>query len=588
MLKPRIVTSAFVASAILAACSSVDPTDSSRNSQSIFGGAPDTTHPAVMALINQTGGACSGTTIAVNGQFGYLLTAAHCLVAVDGGGNVITPIQPVMESDLLVVPGTDYSSSLPASTFHPVQEYVIHPGYNGNVSNPNDIAVVRYIGADGSTPTIPHLTAAQDDLANGINLLFVGYGQTETNSMNSIRNAVTKTIVNLSASQVTHSRANGTGTCRGDSGGPGIRTTAMGERVASVTSFSSGASCASGFGVSVRTSNHEAFIDTFLAATPPAVDCTLCRTAASTSFGPCTAENAACAPGTACDRFLTCANACAMNDQACVQACATAEPQGQADLATVVQCTCDDCPTECTGVAACTAPACGLEFSDTTCNTCNEAQCCNETTACADDADCRNCATSMMPPATCATNALYQAFRVCGIDNCGTQCGAAACGFNNPDACGDCIDNQCCSQGNACARDGQCFQCATGSGSQQACSGNQLFSDLFDCLGTCAGNPCMVADPGAGGAGGMGMAGSAGAGAGTGTGAQPGAGGLPGAGGSGAGINMGQAGATPITGSDPESTGGCTVAASRTTSSGHWLMFAFGAGLAAARRRRFS
>ena len=55
---------------LAAGCSASDevPAPAGQSEQAIYGGVADTQNPAVMALVNVAGGACSGTTIAVNGS----------------------------------------------------------------------------------------------------------------------------------------------------------------------------------------------------------------------------------------------------------------------------------------------------------------------------------------------------------------------------------------------------------------------------------------------------------------------------------------------------------------------------------------
>jgi secreted trypsin-like serine protease len=309
------------------------------SAQAIAGGVVDTENPSVAALVNFEGGACSGTTIAVNPPYGYLLTAAHCVVGVDAAGQVIRPIRPSLPSDLLVVPGNDWSVSLDASTYHPVHGVRIHPGYDGVTTNPNDVAIVRYLGATATTPVTPAISAAEDDLAAGTLLTYVGYGATPSNSNNSRRFRVDDSISALSASTVVHDNSDGAGTCVGDSGGPGLRTLATGKRVAAITSYgTNGLPCSDGTAVSVRVSAHASFIQQYLTLAPPAVSCSECRSLAASTFGGCSAEARSCAVGTPCDDYLACADACSPADTPCLQRCNDQHPQGSIDYFAYLDC----------------------------------------------------------------------------------------------------------------------------------------------------------------------------------------------------------------------------------------------------------
>lgn len=573
---------------VLLGCSSAGQVESGEPEQSgasIAGGTQDTTTNAVMALVNTTGGACSGTTIAVNGQFGYLLTAAHCVVQIDSGGNVVVPVQQVTPEELLVVPGADYQAGLSSATYYPVQAFLMNPGYTGNSSGA-DIAVVRYVGATAATPTIPHMTAAEDDLAVGTSLRFVGYGQTPTNSQNSQRFSVVDTVDILYSDEIWSDESDGTGTCHGDSGGPSLRDLGGGQlRVAGIASYGTQGGCgAGGYSVGKRVSNYQSFIEGFLAQTPPAVGCTTCRTLAATSFGGCSAESGQCGEGSDCSAFLSCADACGQNDTACIQQCQADHPAGVDAYRALFECSCGDCPTECVNETACQEPACGLSYSDTTCNTCVEQRCCTETQACADDADCRTCATSASPPASCSSNALQGQMLTCTLSQCGQECGVP-CGFNNDGACGTCITGSCCAESRACAGDVTCYRCATGQ-STSGCSSSTLLTDMFDCLAACSGDPCGAAG-GAGGQGGGGGTGGAAAGGGVG-----GGGGLAASGGAGA-FDSGVGGSGAV-GSDAgpayyggsRSSGGCACRAGRDSSLGAWPWALLGVAIGAWRRRR--
>jgi hypothetical protein len=454
----------------------------------------------------------------------------------------------------------------------------MHGSYNPTTLA-NDVAVVRYVGADASTPIIPHMTASEDDLSYGALLTWVGYGQTETNLQNTVRFSVSDTIDYVDSMEIWSDEQDGTGTCKGDSGGPALRATPNGERVAGVSSYGTSASCSAnpGYSVSMRISTQQSFIDGFLAEPIGPVSCDTCRTLAGSSFGGCTAESTACGAATDCEAFLSCVDACG-GDTACSQSCVTQHSSGYADYLAYFDCACNDCTTECANEPACTAPTCGMAYADPTCNGCVEAQCCSETQACADDTACRVCATSSSPPASCDQDTLYRAFWSCSLGTCGADCGVP-CGFSNTGACGDCISQSCCSQGSACAADATCFQCATGS-SSTGCSQSTLLNELFTCLGGCAGDPCGAGGGGTGGTGGTAGSGATGGSAGAGADADAGIGGAGGAGAVDAGTD-----APVYYGSS--SPGGCrcrTVPAAPRESP--WWLAALAGALAVAARRR--
>ena len=100
----------------------------------IINGSADTTHTAVVAIFSNQS-VCSGTIVAVDGDSGYVLTAAHC----------------VEDAPVQVVFTADYNNAAPDNN---VVSYAAHPDY----SFPDyDFAMVKFSGATGATPIIPCL-----------------------------------------------------------------------------------------------------------------------------------------------------------------------------------------------------------------------------------------------------------------------------------------------------------------------------------------------------------------------------------------------------------------------------------------------
>src|SRR5216684_5564696 len=171
----------------------------------IYGGTADTTHDAVMALLRfdkASLGACSGTTIAKQAGSGVLLTAAHCVLAIDANDQVVRPLQVYPPNSLFVLPGMDWQTSYLEGKVYYVAEVTVHPQFDGSIANPFDLAMVRYLGATDATPLIPPLSLAQDQLTTGSPFTLVGYGKTETNADNSQRREVDKVVLDLNARQI--------------------------------------------------------------------------------------------------------------------------------------------------------------------------------------------------------------------------------------------------------------------------------------------------------------------------------------------------------------------------------------------------
>jgi len=229
---------------VLAGCVDVD---TATIGEPIIHGAVDTTHGAVVAVINTTMGfSCSGTVIAVDGVTAVVLTAAHCAPAD------------------IVLTGDDYAT--PTATYA-VTDILVHPAYNDQ-NFLFDYSLMRIAGVPVDLPSIPALTPAEDALAVGDPLTLVGYGVTSaTGSSNTIRHHFAGTVDQLTLTSIGFSNATG-GTCSGDSGGPALTTGT--ERVAGVTSY--GDINCEAFGFDGRVSSvYDSFIAPYLTGVP-AVD----------------------------------------------------------------------------------------------------------------------------------------------------------------------------------------------------------------------------------------------------------------------------------------------------------------------------
>jgi MYXO-CTERM domain-containing protein len=501
----RIALVACVSLASLAAlgCSAGDTSSTGTSSvvQPIYKGTADTTTDAVMALsINLgggQGGSCSGTVVAVKGNSGYYLTAAHCVVAKDAKGNLTkTVLKP---SQLFVIAGPDYMD--PKATAYPVSEVKIHPSFNTS-SLLYDFAMIRFTFNGAAPAVIPAMTPAEDTLKAGSQLDVIGYGQTDKDPQNSKRN---RALMNVSyitgngALVVLGEENNTSITCQGDSGGPGMFGSGNAKRVATVTSFGFTEACTiDTAGVGRVSKVHDSFIKPFIDGSTGTLSCDECTNSATISGGKCASQAEKCAAGTPCDTFLKCAEACGDNNSACVAKCQQDHKEGALTYFAIFDCVCDvGCPAECGTEDFCQGNACGFTVSPEgfpTCNTCVEAKCCDVDKACFDDVDCNNCATSSNPGAACNSNAKYNAFLDCIGGSCGEECGAggsAKCGFTSQTpACQTCFEGACCAEFTACSNDALCTDCTTGKKTGAECQNHKPYADAIGCLSGKCGAEC--------------------------------------------------------------------------------------------------
>jgi MYXO-CTERM domain-containing protein len=301
----------------------------------IINGSLDTTHTAVVAIFSNQS-VCSGTIVAVVGDEGYVLTAAHC----------------VEDAPVQVVFTDDYNN---APFDNNVVSYAAHPDY----AFPDyDFAMVKFSGASGATPIIPAMSDVEDNLTGTETVEFVGYGVTEDNFNNSLRMHVSGPLSAVDALHLEYEQSAG-GPCSGDSGGPSLSLVNGQERVSGVTSYGD-QQCVQ-YGVSGRVSAvNETFIQTFIANGGPqgGQTCSQCETAATSQNGACAGSVDACFANNACASLVQCINGC--NDQACVDDCAMTYQAGVPLYNAIFDCICDvACDTEC-------AAQCGGSSSSST------------------------------------------------------------------------------------------------------------------------------------------------------------------------------------------------------------------------------
>ncbi len=399
MWRLAFVSLPLLASAACGTSPDAEPEDVDQKSEPIINGSPDLTHDAVVAVLGSNS-VCTGTFVSKVGGYGYVLTAAHC---------VVDAPQQVLQCQ-------DYNSAS-CNIAYNVDDYQQHPNYD-NQSGLYDFAMIRVVGAGAATPTLPTMTAAQDNLAAGTQVDIIGFGQTQNNPNNSQRNHVVRAISSTSALRLFYDNqgANG-GMCFGDSGGPDLASGV----VAGVHSSVSG-SC-SGTGVSSRVSAAESFITSYIAGGPVgAMTCDQCFESSTSGVGACTGAVQQCFDDASCAALVQCLNGC--STQACADQCVSANSGGVPLYSAIYDCVCQTgCSTECASAAMCQEPTCGFTSSDANCQGCFEASCCAEATACSNDAACTTCVTTANPPASCAQNALANAFIGCLGDQCGSECG---------------------------------------------------------------------------------------------------------------------------------------------------------------------
>lgn len=427
---------AFAAMPLAVACTAVETKTSD---DAIITGSRDTGHPAVVTLEMKLADGfalCTGTMIATNPatKVGYILTAGHCIKDAES---------------VYVAAGNDLSAKKGILNYG-VIDFKTHPQYNGDVSSPYDVAMVRVTGVDATTPTLPY-AKADGLVVNQTRVTSVGFGQTIRPGIDAgiaddgtIKNKIDGTVTKLTDAQVAVTYDDQGDICHGDSGGPVIATVNGKDAVVAVHSFVTGA--CEGAGYSVRASFHDSFIASIVAEDAPAASCGLCKQTVGSGNGVCAQARDKCTDDAQCDGLRTCLAKCTTDggdagaSSNCKSACSTQFPFGAAPYNTLlVYCACNACDDACSTDTTCAAlPKCGMTLTapptststsaataSASCNACGESACCSEMSACAADGHCYRC-TKNPETQGCDTNELYQRLNSCRSTSCVTQCAPTA------------------------------------------------------------------------------------------------------------------------------------------------------------------
>lgn len=508
----KIIRSLSVPAFVLVACGAVAacstqtqaPPVASESQSRIIGGKVDTTHPSVVALIQQgaknSAAACTATIIKtdVTKQVGYVLTAAHCVEGIDGG----TPAP----SKFVVIEGGDYNVA--SALTYAVTAYQKHPSYGGNAGDAYDFAMVKIAGVDASTKVTPFATKTIDKLKVGAKVDLIGYGKTSDNDTdNTIRHIINKPIATEEPLLFGFNQTDG-GLCQGDSGGPVIANIGGVDYVVGVNSFvsSSNGTCLQG-GFSGRISAAQAWVEGYIAGTggTDVQTCDECAAAVTSGKGSCVDEQQACSASDKCIQYNDCVNLCKAGDSACQTKCASGNAAGKTVFDGYIGCIESACKVQCTS-------ACGFAFDGSEdggkANACFEGKCCSQGSSCNDDATCEKCFSATPPSsATCQGNAAYTALVSCISEKCADEFGIkpAKCGFTFDDsedagAANKCFEGSCCAQGTACDGDETCTSCLTDKDADAAtCQENKAYADLGACLTESCAEEFGIDQGGAGG-----------------------------------------------------------------------------------------
>jgi V8-like Glu-specific endopeptidase len=438
-----------------------NPAELDHTQSQIVGGQNESGWPGVGALTGRVpgygyiGSFCTGALITSD----WVLTAAHCLL--ESGEQGFSPTTNNVRFYVGTNANPTNNGGEPSGSFYSVDRFIVHPNYNAQDLT-DDIALMHLSQPANGVETYDYNEYNLNQYV-GNSAFYVGYGANNgrTQGGSGVKRSTNLTIGQVDTLQYV-SQYSGSGTCFGDSGGPGLLNIQGQWRIIGVNSAVAGNVPCEEFYISTRVDSYAPWISQTLGA--PLPNC-------NQQSGICLCDNACQANGScdnaqcqvlSCSETYECLIDCGQNQGCQTQCYAESSAEGQSALDALLSCFNNRCGQQ-QGEAfqQCASQQCSSELGrcfprETGGSTCEQISDCVYDCP-ANDTQCQE---TCLGQGTGMAQDMFFSLNTCFSERCGTLDG---------DAFYECVAGQCNNEYFACYPPDDCRVTGGSCGANQAC-----------------------------------------------------------------------------------------------------------------------